>query len=146
MSPVDIDKVAEGLEKTIGTIDDELSKLGKKDQNSTFQGKLLLSRGRALRDLAMISTNKEELLGYAIGSDTEAVNIFNKVRQEHESARAHFELALSYIEMASVKEHERNMDIAIRALDEAKELINYDDDPDLYTRIENSLKKVWKAY
>jgi len=140
-----LDKIADGLERTIGTIDEELEKLGKKDTNSTFHGKLLISRGRALRDLAMVSENKEELLGYAIGSETEAVNIFNRKRLDHESARAHFELALTYIALSELKDHERNMDIAIRALDEAKEFINYDDDPELYTRIEESLKKVWKS-
>jgi len=146
MTEVDIEMVAEGLERTIGTIDMELAKLGKRELNGSYHGKLLLSRGRALRDLAMISPNREELLGYAIGSDTEAVNIFNKIRVDHESARAHLELALSYIDLAAIKDHDRNMDIAIRALDEAKEFINYDDDPPLYEKIEDRLKKVWKGY
>ncbi|MGA1819951.1 MAG: hypothetical protein ACMUHU_02965 [Thermoplasmatota archaeon] len=139
-----LEEIAEGLEGTIGTIDEELAKLGKRGTNSTLHGKLLISRGRALRDLAMISENKEELLGYAIGSETEAVNIFNRKLLDHESAKAHYELALTYIAMSEVKDHERNVDIAIRALDEAKEFINYDDDPELYTKIDDTLKKVWK--
>ena len=145
MGGMEIERIAEGLEKAIGTIDDELSKLGRKDINSTIHGKLLIARGRALRDLAVISNNKEELLGYSIGSQTEAVNIFNKTRNEHESARAHYELALTYLQLSQLKDHERNVDIAIRAFDEAKETINYDDDPELYSKIEESLKSVWKT-
>ena len=146
MGEVDINRVAEGLERTIASIDDQINNLKKRERDSEIHAKLVLARGRAMRDLAMISTNKEELLGYAIGSTTEAVNLFNKLRIDHECARAHYELSLSYMELAEIKEKDRNHDIAIRALDEAKEYINYDDDPALYNLIEAKLKEVWRDY
>ncbi|MBN1540262.1 MAG: hypothetical protein JW939_08975, partial [Candidatus Thermoplasmatota archaeon] len=139
-------RIAEGLERTIGTLDGELEKLGRKELNTPIHGQLLLLRGRALRNLALISSNKEELLGYAIGSETEAVNIFNRYRSETGSARAHYELALSYMDLAEVRDRERNIDIAIRSLDEAKEIINYDDDQLLFIKIEEKLKFAWKDY
>ena len=146
MGEVDINRVAEGLERTIASIDEQINNLKKRERNSELHARLILARGRAMRDLARISTNKEELLGYAIGSATEAVNLFNKLRIVHECARAHYELSLSYLAMAEIKEKNRNHDIAIRALDEAKESINYDDDPELYDLIESKLKEVWKEY
>lgn len=144
MGEVDINRVAEGLERTIASIDEQIDNLKKRERNSAIHAIMLLSRGRAMRGLATISTNKEELLGYAIGSVTEAVNILNKLRTDHECARAHFELALNYIALSDIKDQDRNHDIAIRALDEAKEYINYDDDPMLYRKIEEKLKEVWK--
>jgi len=145
MGSMNIDQVAKGLEQTISTIESELEKLGNRKEG-TFYGDLLLSRGRALRDLSMISENSEELLGYAIGSLTEAVNLFNRIRDEERSARAHYELGMAYERLAGIKDHRRNMDIAIRAFDEAKESLIYDDDPDLYRKIEERLKSAWKQY
>jgi hypothetical protein len=146
MGEVDVNKLAEGLERTVASIDEQINNLKKRERNSEIHAKLILARGRAMRGLASISTNKEELLGYAIGSATEAVNLFNKLRIEHECARAHYELSLSYLALSEIKEKDRNHDIAIRALDEAKEFINYDDDPKLYNMIEAKLKEVWKEY
>lgn len=146
MTGVDINKVAEGLERTIASIDEKINDLKKRERNSPLHARLILARGRAMRDLARISTNKEELLGYAIGSATEAVNLFNRLRIEHECARAHYELSLSYLDLGEIKDKDRNHDIAIRALDEAKEYINYDDDPELYNKIESKLKEVWREY
>jgi hypothetical protein len=146
MGEVDVNKIAEGLERTIGTIDEKINDLKKRDRESEFHAKLILARAKAMRGLALISTNKEELLGYSIGNATEAVNLFNKLRIEHECARAHYELSLSYLELSEIKDKDRNHDIAIRALDEAKEYINYDDDPALYNKIERKLKEVWTEY
>jgi hypothetical protein len=145
MSSVDIDQVAKGLEQTISRIDSEIENLGKKKEGP-FYAQLMLSRGRAMKDLSMISQNSEELLGYAIGSLTEAVNIFNKLRDDENSARAHYELGLAYQRLAEIKDHQRNMDIAIRAFDEAKEYLLYEDDPDLYRKIDERLKDAWKEY
>ena len=144
MSGADIDRIAAGLENMISSIDDQIEDLRKRDLNTPLHAQMVMTRGRAFKDLAMISSNKEELLGYAIGSLTEAVNMYNKLRIEHESARAHYELALTYIALSEIKDRERNHDIAIRALDEAKVVINYDDDPELYRLIDQRLKEVWK--
>ncbi len=145
MGSIDIDLVAKGLEQTISRIDSELEGIGKKDQGS-YYAMLMLSRGRAMRDLSLISNNSEELLGYAIGSLTEAVNIFNRIRDDENSARAHFELGMAYQRLAEIKDHQRNMDIAIRAFDEAKEFLLYEDDPELYRKIDERLKNAWKDY
>ncbi len=145
METVDIEGVARRLEKMISSIDDDINSLGK-ERFSTYSGRLIQARGRAMRDLASISDNKEELLGYAIGSITEAVNIFNRLRDEHNSARVHYELGLAYLAMAALKDHQRNTDIAIRAFDEAREQITYDDDPELYRKIEEKEKGAWRTY
>jgi hypothetical protein len=144
MVGADIDRIAAGLERMISEIDEGIEDLRKRELNSPIHAQMIMARGRIFKDLAIISSNKEELLGYAIGALTEAVNMYNKLRIEHESARAHYELALTYMELSKLKDHDRNRDIAIRALDEAKVVINYDDDPDLYRMIDEKLKEIWK--
>jgi hypothetical protein len=140
----DILEVKEDLKKTLSVIEGELKDLDRKRDENLY-ARTLFEKGRALRNLSMISGESRSVLLDSIDCLTESMNLLNRERHPHESSRAHYELGLAYLELWKSTGDESRKDIAIRAFDEARDLLTYDDDPDLYTKIEDALKRAWKA-
>lgn len=140
----DISEVKQGLEKTLRVIDNELNDKDSRRYENLY-AKTMYEKGRVLRNLSLISDDPEKKLRSAISILTESMNILNKERDPHGSSRAHFELGLAYLELWKLTGDEDYKDISIRAFDEARELLTYDDDPPLYQKIEEVLKEAWRS-
>jgi hypothetical protein len=144
MKQRDISEVRNDLLRTLGVIEEELTEIDRKREESLY-AKTLFEKGRALRNLSLISRECEGKLHESISCLTESMNLLNRERDPHESSRAHFQLGLAYMELWRLTGIDDNKDIAIRAFDEAKETLTYDDDPILYRKIEEALRTAWRS-
>ncbi len=144
MKQRDISEVRNDLLRTLGVIEQELKDIDSKREESLY-AKTLFEKGRALRNLSLISRKCQGNLKESISCLTESMNLLNRERDPHESSRAHYQLGLAYMEMWRLTGIDENKDIAIRAFDEAKESLTYDDDPSLYQKIEEALRTAWRS-
>jgi hypothetical protein len=144
MTGRDISEVRIDLEKALRVIESELKDIDIKRESNLY-AKTLFEKGRALRNLSLISGNCERDLRSSIDCLTESMNLLNRERDPHESSRAHLELGLAYLDLWNLTGNDENKDIAIRAFDEARDLLTYDDDPFLYQKIEDALRRAWRS-